>query len=520
MKNYLIVLVLLGFWSCTKPLPEIDKSLDTSTLLPLPVEVVDAEGFAFSINPETKIHYGNASLADMAVTLAGQIKDLSGYDLEVAAGTNGRNVISLQLDSLEVSDFAEAYQLSSSQEELNIVANAPAGMYYALQTVRQLLPVEIMEGQPVDTLMAIGAGSITDYPRFEHRGSMLDVARHFFGVEDVKKYIDYLAAFKMNVLHLHLADDQGWRIEIKSWPRLTEIGGSTEVGGGEGGFYTQDQYKDIVQYAADRFITIIPEIDMPGHTNAALASYPELNCDDKSPELYTGTRVGFSTFCTDKEVVYQFVDDVFRELSELTPGPYLHIGGDESHVTAKPDYIKFINRVQKIVASHGKQLVGWDEVVLGELEDNSIAQYWASPDNAKTAVEKNVKVIISPAKYAYMDMKYDTSTTLGLTWAGTIEVDKGYQWDPAKLEEGLGEENILGVEAPLWSETVTNLQEIEYMIFPRLAGYAEIGWTPETKRDWSDYRERLAAQQAWMDKMGINYYKSPKVPWDAKKMQN
>lgn len=520
MKNYLIILTFFTLWGCSQPLPEIDKALNTSTLLPLPVEVIDADGFAFSINPETMIHYNNPDIEGMAQALADQINTLSGYNLPIAEGTGGRNVIALQLDSLEVSDMAEAYQLTSSQEELVVKANGPEGIFYATQTIRQLLPVEIADGQPIDTMMAIGAGSITDYPRYGYRGSMLDVARHFFDVATVKKYIDYLAAFKMNVLHLHLSDDQGWRIEIKSWPKLTEIGGSTEVGGEKGGFYTQEEYKEIVQYAADRFIMIIPEIDMPGHTNAALASYPELNCDGKATELYTGTQVGFSTLCTDKEVVYQFVDDVFRELAALTPGPYLHVGGDESHVTAKPDYIKFINRVQKIVAAHGKQLVGWDEVVLGELEGNSIAQYWASADNAKTAVDKNVQVIMSPAKFAYLDMKYDTSTTLGLTWAGTIEVDEGYQWDPAELEEGLGDENILGVEAPLWSETVTNLEEVEYMIFPRLPGYAEIGWTPGGRRDWSDYRERLAAQQAWMDKMGINYYKSPKVPWNAKEMQN
>lgn len=520
MKYSILAFLLLTLWSCTEPLPEINKTLNTSTLVPLPVEVVEADGFAFSINPATRITYGDPELLAQAEALAAQLNDLSGYSLQIEAGTAGRNIIHLSLDSLTISPSSEAYQINSSQAELNLLANGPAGMFYAVQTIRQLLPVEIGEGQPKDTLLAIGAGTITDYPRYGYRGSMLDVARHFFDVETIKRYIDYLAAYKMNILHLHLSDDQGWRIEIKSWPKLTEIGGSTEVGGGEGGFYTQEEYKAIVEYAADRHIMVIPEIDMPGHTNAALASYPELNCDGQAPNLYTGTRVGFSTLCTDKEVVYQFVDDVFRELAALTPGPYLHIGGDESHVTAKPDYIKFVTRVQEIVASHGKQLVGWDEVVTANLNEDAIAQYWASADNANTAAQKDLKVIMSPAKYAYLDMKYDTTTELGLAWAGTIEVDEGYQWEPAELEENLTDDNILGVEAPLWAETIENLEDIEYLLFPRLIGYAEIGWTPAAQRDWADYRERLAAQQAWLDQQGINYYRSPKVPWDANQLQD
>ena len=231
-----------------------------------------------------------------------------------------------------------------------IVLNAykPAGIFYGVQTIRQLLPAAIGKSSVQPGPWPIATGTIRDYPDYEMRGSMLDVARHFFGTDDVKRYIDFLAYYKMNTLHLHLSDDQGWRIEIKKWPRLTEYGSTTQVGGGKGGFYTQEQYKDLVQYAADRFITIIPEIDMPGHTNAALASYPELNCNekDKNPKLYTGIEVGFSTFCTKNEKVYQFIDDVLTELTALTPGPYLHIGGDESHATKKEDYIPFVNRVQ------------------------------------------------------------------------------------------------------------------------------------------------------------------------------
>ncbi|MCL4144066.1 UNVERIFIED_CONTAM: hypothetical protein GTU68_042336, partial [Idotea baltica] len=262
----------------------------------------------------------------------------------------------------------------------------------------------------------IATGTIRDYPNYGYRGAMLDVARHFFDVEEVKHYIDLISTYKMNALHLHLTDDQGWRIEIKSWPKLTEIGGSSEVGGGKGGFFTQEDYKEIVRYAQERFVVIVPEIDMPGHTNAALASYAELNCNGKARELYTGTEVGFTTLCTDKEITYQFVDDVVRELAEMTPGPYIHIGGDESLVTPMKKYIPFINRVQEIVVKHGKQVMGWDEITHASLVPNSVAQHWEKVENAQKGVEQGAKILMSPAKKAYMDMSYDTTTTLGLHW--------------------------------------------------------------------------------------------------------
>jgi hexosaminidase len=342
---------------------------------------------------------------------------------------------------------------------------------------------------------------------------MIDVSRHFFGVEDIKRVMEFLAYYKMNMLHLHLSDDQGWRIEIKSWPNLTLHGGSTQVGGAKGGYYTQEQYSELVKFGQERYITIVPEIDMPGHTNAALASYAELNCDKKARELYTGTEVGFSTFCTKDEITYKFIDDVVRELVSLTPGPYIHIGGDESHATKKEDYIPFISRVQDIVKSHGKTVIGWDEIALSELRENSIAQNWASAENAAKAVSQGAKILMSPAARAYLDMKYNKDTKLGLRWAGLIEVDKAYNWDPATLFTGIGKENVMGVEAALWTETITNMDEMEYMIFPRLPGYAEIGWTSSSVRSWDEYKERLAKHGERFQAMEIDYYQSNLVSW-------
>jgi hexosaminidase len=339
------------------------------------------------------------------------------------------------------------------------------------------------------------------------------VARHFFQVDDVKRYIDLIALYKMNVMHLHLSDDQGWRIEIKRWPKLTSKGGSTQVDGGEGGFYTQEQYADIVKYAAEKYITVIPEIDMPGHTNAALASYDELNCSNKVTELYTGTDVGFSSLCTSTEITYQFIADVLGELAALTPGPYLHIGGDESHVTKLEDYIPFVNRVQGIVIGLGKKVIGWDEIALSTLNPETVVQYWAKEENAKKGVKQGAKVIMSPAANAYLDMQYDSTTKLGLHWAGYLEVDKGYNWDPAKIVPGIERKNILGIEAPLWTETVTKMDELEYMVFPRLPGFAEIGWSAPAMRNWNEYKVRLGRQAERFRALQVDYYPSKTVPW-------
>jgi hexosaminidase len=252
---------------------------------------------------------------------------------------------------------------------------------------------------------------------------------------------------------------------------------------------------------------------MPGHTNAILASYPELNCSGKATELYCGIEVGFSTLCTDKEITYKFVNDVIGELAALTTGPYIHIGGDESHVTKKEDYIPFVKRVQDIVLAHGKQVMGWDEISLSEMNPNTVAQYWSNAENANLAVSKGAKILMSPAAKTYIDMKYDSSTVLGQKWAGCIEVDSSYIWDPATLVPGIGKDKILGVEAPLWTETITNMEELEYMVFPRLPGIAEIGWSPASIRNWDDYKIRLGKHADRFTVMHINYYASRLVPW-------
>ena len=517
------LILMLGFLTIqTIAMALSPTDLSGLSIIPKPVSVIPAKG-TFSLTKKSVIYIKGESSEIMQIgkLLANKLNPSTGFGIEVKPFSSeksaGNITLSLSSDVSQLGD--EGYQLTISHDEISLTANKPAGLFNGIQTIRQLLPAGIEMLSRQEGPWEIPAGTIRDYPEYPYRAMMLDVARHFFKVEDVKRTIDLIVAYKINFLHLHLADDQGWRIEIKKWPKLTSIGGSTQVGGGKGGFYTQEQYADIVKYAAERYVTIIPEIDMPGHTNAALASYPELNCNGKATELYTGTKVGFSTLCTGKAITYQFITDVLGELAALTPGPYLHIGGDESHVTKIEDYIPFVNKVQDIVGSLGKKVIGWDEIALSTLKPNSFVQYWAKADNALKGVKQGAKVIMSPASHAYLDDQYDATTKLGLHWAGYLEVDKGYNWDPAKLVPGIGKENILGVEAPLWSETVTNMDEIEYMVFPRLPGYAEIGWSAPSARSWEEYRIRLGQQGERFKALQIDYYPSKFVPWtvpDAK----
>jgi hexosaminidase len=508
LRNLLFLVTILTLNSCSK---NPAMKLSEAVLFPKPISLVETNS-SFQLTPETKIVVSGDSEELLAAGnyLAELLNPATGFSFkaEVSSEIKNSNSIQLGISSLDAEFGKEGYILKIEESNISLTANSAEGIIRGIQTIRQLLPNEIESSTKVEQSWFLATGEIQDYPVYEYRGAMLDVARHFFSVEDVKRYIDLLAAYKLNVLHLHLSDDQGWRIEIKSWPNLTTHGGSTEVGGGEGGFYTQEQYKDIVQYASERYITIIPEIDMPGHTNAALASYPELNCDGKATKLYTGIEVGFSTLCTDKEITYEFIDDVIRELAALTPGEYIHIGGDESHVTAIEDYIPFINRVQEIVLAHNKKVIGWDEIALADIKENTVVQFWAKTENALKGVEKKGKVLMSPAKKTYLDMKYDSLTKIGLSWAATIELDSAYLWTPETYVKGITKNDILGIESPLWSETIETMEDIEYMAFPRIIGHAEIGWTPVANRDWDDYISRLSKHTERLKAMGVNYYNS------------
>lgn len=498
---------------CQPVVPPPPMDLNQSALIPQ-VQSLVAKGSSFELKETTKIYLDQSdkNLSAVGQYLSERLNASTGYEFTIDKPSSKVEGIQLKIKADE--RFGEeAYQIEILEDGIVISASQTTGIFYGVQTLLQLLPPKIESTTLQTGPWRIATGIIKDQPTYTHRGAMLDVSRHFFEVKDVKRVIDLLARFKMNVLHLHLADDQGWRIEIKSWPNLTVHGGSTAVGGGKGGFFTQEDFKKIVEYAAARFITIVPEIDMPGHTNAALASYAELNCDGQARKLYTGMEVGFSSLCIDKEITYKFVDDVVRELAAISPGPYIHIGGDESHVTPKKDYIKFIDKVETIIRSHGKQMMGWDEITAADLEEGTVAQHWNTAENAIKAKKAGLKVVMSPAKKAYLDMKYDSLSPLGLSWAAYIEVKDAYDWNPAEYIEGLSQKDILGIEAPLWTETITTIDDIEYMMFPRLPGYAEIAWSAPSQLDWIDYKNRLAQYKTRFDEMDINFYPSKQIDW-------
>ncbi len=521
IRSLTVLFLVFTFIACGKKrvinFPKTD--LAASHLIPKPLKVTPTNG-GFALDKFTAI-YTNKNIAgfeEAGKFLADKIKAKTNLDIKVNVDAipDLETVIYINQSENTDLDGTEAYQLNITQDSVILNSSTAAGIFRGIQTLRQIIP-ETSNDTLADTkIWMIPTGEIIDSPQFEYRGSMLDVARHFFSVEDVKKYIDILAYYKYNVLHLHLSDDQGWRIEIKSWPKLTEIGGSTEVGGASGGFYTQEDYTEIVNYAAVHHIMIVPEIDMPGHTNAASVAYPFLNGNGKIAKLYEGTEVGFSTFDTRKDTVYTFIDDVIREVAALSPGPYFHIGGDESHVTKKNDYIYFINKVEKIVQKHGKKMIGWDEVATADVDSTSISQFWASKENAQTSVNKGLKIIMSPAKKAYLDMQYDLTSKHGLHWAAYIPTDTAYIWTP-EYYEGIPLKNILGIEAPLWSETISNIDELEYLAFPRAIGYSELSWTTQENRDWESYKVRLANQAPFLDRMKVKYYPSPLIDWKKSK---
>jgi hexosaminidase len=537
-----------GLAACRRaPTPEPTPTRDPSTVplqtqpplttlgahhvVPAPVSVAPGRGAPFALTATTEVVVPVASdapgreaarVGDLVATL---LRPATGFRIPVAAtdGVAPHGAVALRLGG-PASLGAEGYELTVTADSVRLTAAAPAGLFHAAQTLRQLFPAGIEAEQspiPAASAWTVPPGRIVDRPRFAYRGAMLDVARHFFTVDEVQQYIDLLALYKLNTLHLHLTDDQGWRIQIDAWPHLTSVGGRTEVAGRSGGFYTKADYAEIVRYATERFITVVPEVDMPAHTQAAIAAYPELGCGRPAPDsslnaplpgLYTGIHVGFSALCHDKETTYRFVEDVVRELAAMTPGPYLHLGGDEVEVLSHEQYAQFIERVQDVVARHGKTMIGWDEIGRARLRPGTVAQLWRS-DTAMAAARQGAKLVMSPATKVYLDMKYTPATELGHRWAAFIDLRTAYDWDPVTHFPGVSERDVLGVEAPLWTETVKNITAAQYLVLPRIPAVAEVAWSPASARDWGSFRTRIAAHAPRWRLLGLNFYPSSQVSW-------
>jgi len=487
------------------------------SLVPAPLSVVPGTGPSFVFAPGVSLVTGPSpdeiSLGVLAADLIGRD---SGFPLELLMGLDGVGpalVIVLDADAgPRAADVAERYCLTVTHESVALRAPRVAGLVRGLATLRQL----VTRGE--SGLLEVAAVVIEDAPRFAWRGLSLDVVRHFLSVEDVLLVLEIMADHKLNVLHLHLTDDQGWRIALATRPLLTERSAQSEVGDGPGGFYTAEDYATLLAFAAARHITIVPEIDIPGHVNAALHAYAELTPSGIAPAAYTGIEVGFSRLHRDVPATRAFLTDVFTELAELTPGAYVHLGGDEVEGLEPDERAWFVRTVSNALRAAGKTPVGWQEIAGLELEPGTVVQYWdtrlpAAPMLAAAAA--GARVLLSPGSRVYLDMKYDASTTLGLDWAGYVELRDSYDWEPAELIEGLPLDAIIGVEAALWTETITTRDELTLMLLPRLAAVAEVAWSVAENRDWERFRARVAGLATRWDDAGVVWRRSPQVDWPA-----
>ncbi|MDQ1485788.1 MAG: hexosaminidase [Actinomycetota bacterium] len=501
-------------------------------VIPVPAQITLAEGDPFRLSGSTVIQVVSAvpavpaaptaraapaapaapaaaEVQSVAALLADSLTSDVGHRLAVSTSSDVDGAITLELaDDADADAAPEAYELHIDSRRVLVRSAHPAGLFAGSQTLRQLVAASKANG------LALSACDIADAPRYSYRGLSLDVARRFFGVSDIERIIDHLALYKFNHLHLHLTDDQGWRLEIEGWPELTGIGASTSMYDGPGGFYTRDEYVSIVEYAQRRHLVIVPEVDLPGHVNAALVSYPMLAREGEVPQVFTGMEVGFSAVDVHKESTFQFVDDVVGKIAAMTPGPYLHVGGDEVHTLTDDEYTGFIERLERIVSSHGKRMIGWSEVAKASISTDVIAEYWDTNGDTSAlvaAAKRGVKVIMAPGTRTYLDMKYDEHTALGQDWAGLIEVSDAYGWDPGLVIDGLPADAVLGVEAAIWTETLPAMADLEYMLFPRLTAVAEVAWSAAGSLEWNSFRRRLRVHQARWTVEGTNFYLSPEV---------
>jgi len=502
-------------------------------VVPLPQTVRTGSG-TFTLNGQTQIYASDASARATAAMFDEWLRQTQGVTLPIRDGAprkDEHNVLWFETTKSQRNASAEAYRLNVDDHRVHI-AGADAGVFYGMQTLTQLLPATKQDK------LDMAAVDIDDAPRFAWRGLHLDVGRHFFSVAFVKKYLDLMAQYKLNTFHWHLTEDQGWRIEIKKYPRLTEFGSKrreTVVGDhvdpyiGDGipyapGYYTQDEVRDVVAYAAARHITVIPEIEMPGHAQAALAAYPQLGCTPGPFEVWTNWGVSENIYCP-KEETFAFLDDVLTEVAALFPAPYIHIGGDETPKTRwkdspvaqeiiKREHLKneeelqswFIRRVEKIVHAKGKRMIGWDEILEGGLAPDATVMSWRGEDGGIAAAKQGHDVVMSPGDYCYLDHAEGLSESEIYPLNGHLPMEQVYAYDPQPRQLSARERShILGVQGNVWSEHMPNPEVVEYATFPRALALAEVGWSNQTARHFADFEQRLANQYPRMDRAGIRY---------------
>jgi hexosaminidase len=421
----------------------------------------------------------------------------------------------------------EGYELIVSPQAIRISAGTAAGLFYGVQTLRQLLPPEIETRAPAKTRMEVPCVSMRDNPRFSWRGLMLDCSRTFLPLAYIKSTIDRMALYKLNVLHLHLTDDQGWRLEIKRYPKLTTVGARfADRYGGGGGYYSQQEMRDLIGYAKERNITVVPEIEMPGHSLAALAAYPELACDlplrptfEVHP-FWEGPLEFSPPLCAGNDRVFEMFGEILSEVTELFPSEFIHVGGDEvpkdswskcprCQARIKDEGLKgveelqsyFTRRIEKIVAAKGRRLVGWDEIIQGGLAPGATVMSWRGTEGGVAAVNLGHDVVMTPNGNCYFDYSYHTTPT---------EIVYAYDPIPKEFSDALAK-HILGVQASMWTHIAVNQKAIDYQMFPRLAALAEVAWSPQQIRDWSDFNARLDRHFRRFHLLGIRYFDNASV---------
>jgi hexosaminidase len=544
MRKILFLLCLISFKSM--------KAQEIS-IIPQPASMTIGKG-KLTISPKNVIHLWGSGLEKNAAFLHDYIKKMYGFGLKIDQSQKKTKAVQkgdivLNYDKIE-HPIAGAYHLSVTDEKIYIGGDNATGVFYGIQSLIQLLPTNLNAALTIPQL------TIADKPRFGYRGMHLDVGRHFFSINFIKKYIDFIAAHKMNTFHWHLTEDQGWRIEIKKYPKLTTIGATrngTTIGRYPGtgntnikysGYYTQKEIKGIIQYATDRFVEIIPEIELPGHSSAAIAAYPELSCFPNESTKYPAKTawngpsegkqvqqtwgVFEDVFCP-SETTFQFLENVFDEVIALFPSKYIHIGGDECPKESwkrsafcqeliKEKNLKdehglqsyFIQRIERYLNSKGKQIIGWDEILEGGLAPNATVMSWRGEKGGIEAAKQQHNVIMTPGDWVYFDHaqnKKEDSVTIG----GFTDLQKVYSYEP--IPKGLSsseEKYVLGAQANLWTEYITNVSKAEYMLFPRMSALSEVLWSPKASKNFTDFQNRMLKQYERYTNWGVNYNKPAK----------
>ncbi len=530
-----IVLASLTLMSCQNEQPAVTGNYN---VVPLPQEIISNEAEGFILDNSTSIVFsGNESMKRNAEFLAEYIKECTGIELEVTEGNNSENAISLAIE--ELGENSEAYRLTVDSKGVKITGDSPAGVFYGIQTLRKSLPVGAER-------VLLPAVTINDYPRFSYRGAHLDVSRHYFTTDSIKRFIDMLALHNLNRFHWHLTDDQGWRIEIKKYPKLTTVAAErdeTVIGRNSGNydgqhygpfFYTQEECREIVKYAAERHITVIPEIDLPGHMQAALAAYPEYGCTGGPYEVWKMWGVSDNVLCAGNDATLSFIEDVLTEVIDVFPSEYIHIGGDECPKTQwekcpkcqarikalgiKGDdkhsaemYLQsfVINHAEKFLNSKGRQIIGWDEILEGGLAPNATVHSWRGIEGGIEAAKQGHDCIMSPTTFMYFDYyqtKYTDEEPLAI--GGYVPVEKVYSFEPMDPSLTPDEQkHIIGVQANLWTEYVPTYSHAEYMELPRMAALCEVQWCKPENKDFEAFKQRLLQLFKIYEKRGYNYAK-------------